>query len=310
MRPITRGRSPVFTLAVFAALTAIAAVGIGPAAAARADTAAEPDQMPAVLYSAAPSEGEAWVSLAHALRHGASIDLSMFSGSARLTVESELRTVRRVAKPCGEEPEIARWVDIPTSVASADCPAVRVLALSPPEDVGVFVRGARAVVVGRVEGVAPGFALGADATLMKIRVQRALAGVDGSEPGDTVFVSMPYARFAVGDLVFCSGSELPGDYRVAEGDGVLVLLRRSPIDEHGRLYVVAMYEVAFFDAARGRLVLPAAFGGGLGIPPEVIAVAERRTGPARGADAESALGELAGWLEQRARDAGVEPVSH
>ncbi len=289
------------------ALVAVTLTVAPPCAAVQLEKCAETNRMPSVLNSAAASEGEAWVSLSQALLKGTTIDFSQFSGISRTVVEDRVREVRRGSKVDEGEGAIAQSFSHPVPVPSDVCPAVRISLIPPPEDTGSFVRSARAVVIGRIEGVELGFAEGADSTLLKVRVQSTVAESEELHTGQELFVVMPFARFAVGGLVFCSGSELPGDYRPSEGDGVLMLLHNPPLDEKGQLYPVTMWEIAFFDATEHRLILPAAFREGLSVPPD-LATPERRVRRRTSASGEAALETVAQWLEKKAKAADPVPA--
>lgn len=119
-----------------------------------------------------------------------------------------------------------------------------------------LVRSARGIYSATVTGLSQGFFLGSPATVLKLEVTQAWRTESGWAPPKDLFGVYPFARFAIGEGVFCSG--VPGSLPQPRiGQRVIVFVTSKPIDrEQSLLWVEPDYFIA--EKSDGGVSLPPA----------------------------------------------------
>lgn len=118
-----------------------------------------------------------------------------------------------------------------------------------------LLRSAHGVYSATIAELSPGFFLGSPATVLKLEITQAWKAESGMAPAKELFGVYPFARFAIGEGVFCSG--VPGRLpRPKIGQRVIVFITSKPLDRQQTLFWV---EPNYMIAERGD--------GGVSLPP-------------------------------------------
>lgn len=116
-----------------------------------------------------------------------------------------------------------------------------------------LVKSAKGIYSASITDLAQGFFLGSPASVLKLEVTKAWKTPSGEQPKE-LFAVYPFARFAIGDGVFCSGE--PGSlHEPKAGQKVILFVTSDPLDRQ-RTLVWADPESLISEGSDGKLSLP------------------------------------------------------
>ena len=128
----------------------------------------------------------------------------------------------------------------------------------PVEGLGLegLLRSAKGIYSASIGGFSQGFFLGSPASVLELRVNEVLKPADGMAPVHELFAVYPFARFAIGQGVFCSG--VPGQIPQPKiGQQVIVFVTSERLDRQQSLvWVDPEYLIA--EGEDGAVSLPRA----------------------------------------------------
>jgi hypothetical protein len=116
-----------------------------------------------------------------------------------------------------------------------------------------LIANSKAIYLGRVQKIEPGFSEGVPQSLLRIKVDETLRAAPDERRESHLFLVYPWARFWLGDQPFCTG--VAGTHEPAEGDQILFFRYDSSISEVLPVFVPELGELVFQGASTG-LVLP------------------------------------------------------
>lgn len=120
-----------------------------------------------------------------------------------------------------------------------------------------LVRAARGIYSASITDLSQGFFLGNPASVLKLEIAKVWKASPGEAPAKELFAVYPFARFAIGEAVFCSGE--PGSlHEPKTGQRVLLFVTSEPLDPQ-RTLVWVDSESLISEDGNGKLSLPRSF---------------------------------------------------
>jgi hypothetical protein len=118
------------------------------------------------------------------------------------------------------------------------------------------IANARAIVSGTIKRVIPGFFNGFPASLVELdHIDRIKLGTSYSAAHEVLYLRLPYARFAIGDIEYCRSSG-PGSYVPRIGDELLVFAYVPPPDVDGTLLYLSDDDIIAQSSLKRDLRIP------------------------------------------------------
>jgi hypothetical protein len=220
-------------------LLAAAAIGL---AGSLSDGFGAQSAVPESFYSrVADHKSPIWISADLARAQDNQIDWKLFSPDERASLRNKLATQKRVKaeerikslssfQSLGREP-----------VQDDNCITYESAFHHLGEELegpglGGLLRSARGVYSATIADMSQGFFLGSPATVLKLEISEAWKTESGLAPKE-LFGVYPFARFAIGEGVFCSG--VPGKLLQPKiGQRVIVFFTSKPVDRQQALFWV------------------------------------------------------------------------
>jgi len=222
-------------------------------------TATPQGDAPAILKSSGDDYKEPiWVSGEAFAKTGTEPDWSLLGVNTRSSVETLLDLQKDQSRIRREKASGSR-TELKKEVAAAECSSSVVTSgpssgNAPTESFLDLLRHSTGIYSGKVTGVTPGFFLGAPASLLRVEVDRVFKEGSAYQGTTELYVYHPFARFALGPYVFCSGAN-DHVFEPEIGGKVLLFVDGPPLDKEG-LLVTPKREQIFYESAEGKLVLP------------------------------------------------------
>lgn len=117
-----------------------------------------------------------------------------------------------------------------------------------------MVRSARGIYSASITDLSQGLFLGKPASVLKLEITKVWKAPHGEAPAKELFAVYPFARFAIGEAVFCSGE--PGSlHEPKAGQRVILFVTSEPVDRQ-RTLVWVDGESLISEDSNGKLSLP------------------------------------------------------
>lgn len=223
------------------------------------------DSIPEVFYSSvADRQAPIWISADHARTSANQIQWKLFAPDERESLRHKLAAQERLKATEPIRGLSALQISGREPVGDDNCVTYEqaFLHLSGQiERPGLegLLKSARGVYSASIEGFSQGFLLGSPASVLELRVNEVLKSEGGPVPVQELFAVYPFARFAIGQDVFCSG--VPGKIPQPKiGQQVIVFVTSEPLDRQKTL-VWADPEYFIAEEEGGAVSLPRALEG-------------------------------------------------
>lgn len=199
-----------------------------------------PKEIPDAFFSAVEErESPLWVSADLARTPQDEIDWKLFPSNESASLRRQLATQERLKAEEGARSLTALQVSGQQPVEDDNCVIYEKTfhhlsgELKTPGFQGLLA-SARGIYSASIRDISQGFFLGSPASVLKLEIDEVWKTDDGMPPAKELFAVYPYARFAVGDGVFCSG--VPGSLlQPKTGQRLIVFVTSDPLDRQQTL---------------------------------------------------------------------------
>lgn len=192
-------------------------------------------EIPDAFYSTVEErEAPLWVSAELARTPQNQIDWKLFPSNESASLRRQLAAQERLKAEEGPRSLTARQASGREPVEDDNCVLYEKSfhhlsgELTAPGFEGLL-ESARAIYSASIRDISQGFLLGSPASVLKLEIEEVWKAEDGLAPAKELFAVYPFARFAIGDGVFCSGAP-EGLLRPKPGQRLIVFITSDPLD--------------------------------------------------------------------------------